>query len=141
MHHVALMKKSWMMIPKMLSGEKTIESRWYQSKQDPFNKTSPGDTIYFQNAREPVTAKANVVRVEQFTFDNDDEALDVAKKFGERIGLPDILPEYIMNKHPRYAVLMWVSDATVVEPFEIDRTGYPIGSGWFCIEDINLIRT
>ncbi|MEI7477466.1 MAG: hypothetical protein WCJ81_02865 [bacterium] len=37
MDHVAIMKKSRKLIPKIVSGEKTIESRWYQTKRAPWN--------------------------------------------------------------------------------------------------------
>lgn len=33
MEHVAIMKKSWGLTRKILSGEKTIESRWYRFRR------------------------------------------------------------------------------------------------------------
>jgi len=35
MDHVAIMKKSWKLTEKILSGEEKIESRWYKSKYSP----------------------------------------------------------------------------------------------------------
>ena len=34
MEHVAIMKKSWGLIEKILSEEKTAESHWYKTKQE-----------------------------------------------------------------------------------------------------------
>ena len=58
MDHVATMRKSWEFLPKILSGEKTIESRWLKNKSVPWGRVCIGDTIYFKNTGEPVTAKA-----------------------------------------------------------------------------------
>lgn len=38
MHHLAILKKSWPLIPKILNKQKTIESRWYKVKCAPWNK-------------------------------------------------------------------------------------------------------
>jgi ASC-1-like (ASCH) protein len=66
MHHIAIMKKQWKLIDKILAGSKTLESRWYVNKRDPWNKVKVGDTIFFKNTGEPVTAKATVSKVLQF---------------------------------------------------------------------------
>lgn len=45
MDHVAILRKDWKLLPKILSGEKTIESRWYQTKRGSYNKIKEG-TLY-----------------------------------------------------------------------------------------------
>ena len=60
MDHVAIMKKSWKLTEKILSGEKKIESRWYKSKYPPWGKIKKGDIIYFKDSGEPVSIKAKV---------------------------------------------------------------------------------
>ena len=67
MIHVAIMIKSWQMIPKIISGEKTIESRWYKTKCEAFGRVNAGDTVYFKNSGEPVSLKTGVVRVLEFS--------------------------------------------------------------------------
>ncbi|MBI1972386.1 ASCH domain-containing protein, partial [Candidatus Woesearchaeota archaeon] len=44
MDHLAILKKKW--LEKILSGEKTIESRWYKQKITPYQKIAKGDTAY-----------------------------------------------------------------------------------------------
>ena len=56
MHHVAIMNKSWNLIPKIISGEKSIESRWYQTKRTPWDKIKAGDKIFFKNSGEAIIA-------------------------------------------------------------------------------------
>ena len=48
-HHVAIMKKSWGLVEKILAGEKTVESRWYKSKCVPWDRIKPKDIIYFKD--------------------------------------------------------------------------------------------
>ena len=64
--HVAIMKKSWRLLPKILSGEKTVESRWYSIKAAPWGRIHPGDPIYFKDSGEPVTVRAIVEKVDAF---------------------------------------------------------------------------
>jgi len=57
------MRKSWGLLPKILTGEKTIESRWYKNKCSPWGKIKRGDVVYFKNSGEPVTIKAEVSKI------------------------------------------------------------------------------
>ena len=66
MDHLAIMNASWNLIPKILSGEKSVESRWYKTKRAPWDKIKSGETIYFKNSGGLVIAKATVANVLQF---------------------------------------------------------------------------
>jgi len=63
MHHLAIMKKSMKLLPKIISGEKTIESRWYTTRRAPWNRITANDTVYFKNTGEPVIVSARVAKV------------------------------------------------------------------------------
>jgi len=67
MDHVVIMRKSWGLIPKILSGQKKIESRWYINKCVPWNKINLGETVYFKNSGEPVSLAATVEKVLAFS--------------------------------------------------------------------------
>ncbi len=60
MVHVAIMNRFWKMIPKIISGEKSIESRWCQTKKSPWDRAKVGDIIFFKNSGKPITAKAKI---------------------------------------------------------------------------------
>ena len=64
--HVAIMKKQWGLTEKVLTGEKTVESRWYKTKHTPWDKIKAGDSLYFKDSGEPVIVKAKVAKVLQF---------------------------------------------------------------------------
>lgn len=87
------MKKSWGLLPKILSGEKTIESRWYQTKRPPWGKISAGDTVYFKNSGEPVTVKSQISQV--LTFENltPDKIKNILEEYGKEDGIePEKIP-------------------------------------------------
>lgn len=63
MDHVAIMKKSWNLTAKILSGEKKIESRWYLTRRKPWDCIKKGEVIYFKNSGESVNLKAIVKKV------------------------------------------------------------------------------
>ena len=44
MDHIAIMKRSWGFTGKILSGKKSIESRWLMVKCAPWDKVKAGDT-------------------------------------------------------------------------------------------------
>ena len=55
MEHLAILSKHSRLLAKILSREKTIESRWYKFKKTPYKNIAIGDTIYFKESGEPVT--------------------------------------------------------------------------------------
>jgi ASC-1-like (ASCH) protein len=138
MDHIAIMRKSWKLIPKILSGEKSIESRWYRTRRAPWGKIASGDRIFFKNAGEPVTAKAVVSDVFQFEIKDVSGACEIIKKYGREICLVSVDPED-WDFTPKYCVLMRLIDAENVTPFDIDKSGFGIGAAWMTIPDISKI--
>ncbi|MDP3918408.1 MAG: hypothetical protein Q8Q35_00695, partial [Nanoarchaeota archaeon] len=81
MDHLAIMNKSWKLIPKILNRDKTIESRWYKNKVTPWNNIQKGDTVYFKDSGEPVTAKAEVSKVLQFENYTETELKEIIRLY------------------------------------------------------------
>ena len=95
MEHLAIMRKSWGLLSKILSGEKTIESRWYKNKYAPWGKIQKGDTVYFKNTGEPVSVRAEVFDVLQFSNLTSNKVNEILGEYGSRDGLPrEELPKY-----------------------------------------------
>lgn len=141
MHHVAIMKKSWGLTEKILLGEKTIESRWSQTKKAPFGRVKKGDTIYFKEGR-LVSLKAKVSQVLQFEDLNDKKKKEIMKKYGEKdLGISHVseeIEEYIKNKN--YCVLIFLKDIKKVKLFNIDKKGFGAMSSWLIIDNIDSIK-
>lgn len=142
MDHVAIMKKSWGLIPRILSGQKIIESRWYMAKYSPWNRISEGDVVYCKNSGEPVAVKAEVQKVIQISYLTPEKVRKVIYKYGEAdgLGIRDIPRFYRTFKDKKYCILVFIRNPERIEPFEIDKSGFGMMSGWLSVVDINQIR-
>ena len=112
MHHVAIMKKSWGLLPKILAGEKTIESRWYRNRSAPWHTIAAGDTVYFKNTGEPVTVRANVARVVRLEKLSPMRVKAALHKYGKADGIAarDLNVYYRKFEDKRYALLIFLKD-------------------------------
>ncbi len=139
MHHVAIMNKSWKMIPKILSGEKTVESRWYVTRRAPWGRIRKDDTVFFKNAGARVTAQARVSRILQFILEDVHATRRIIAKYGKSICLPNPDPES-WPRLPRYCVLIFLKNPKAVKkPFQINKKGFGAGAGWITLTDIRHI--
>lgn len=160
MDHIAIMKKSWGLTEKIISGEKKIESRWYRSKRSPWGKIERGDTVYFKDSGAPVLVKAEVKKVIHLPSppradEGGDEALlhrppdlnpkkvkQILNKYGKDIGIEKVrLPEYFkLFKDKKYCLLIFLKNPKKIKPFNINKAGFGTMSAWLTIEDIDRIK-
>lgn len=131
--HVAIMKKSWGLLPKILTGEKTIESRWYLNKSRPWGNISAGETVYFKNSGEAVTVKAKVHKVLEFKNLTPKKVKEILEKY--KIG--DFYENF---KNKKYCILVFLKNPKKVKPFNINKSGFGAMSAWITIDNIDTIR-
>ena len=159
MDHIAIMKKSWGLIPKILTGEKTVESRWYQTRRAPWDAVQKGDRIFFKNAGEKITACARVSRVLQFEIKIMQDADRIIARYGKSICLaqlavggvkpakgaryssdkvnPNVL---VWGRTPKYCILVFLQDTKrVFKPFSINKKGHGAMAAWITIKNIQDI--
>ena len=136
------MKKSWKLLPKILYGEKKIESRWYFSKYPPWNRIKKGDVVYFKDSGEPVTLKTKVFQVIQFSDLNPKKVKDILNKYGKLDGLRinDIPRFYEMFKDKKYCILIFLKNPKKIKPFEVNKKGFGMMSAWICAPNINKLK-
>lgn len=142
MEHVAIMKKSWGLLPKILSGEKRIESRWSITNRAPFGMVHQGEVIYFKDSGEPITVRAIVDKVDAFSNLTPERVQQILEEYGEADGLTaESLPGFVERfKNKKYCLLIHLRDPQKIEPFEIDKTGFGTPSAWLCVDDVNKLR-
>lgn len=133
MIHIAIMNSRLGLIDKILSGEKTIESRWYKNKIAPWNKVNVGDIIYFKESGGMVRAKAIVTKVLQFADLDITKIGKLVNKYGKEINIQNWDYE-TWGQGKKYCILMWLKDAKAVEPFKVDKTGFGAGAAWMCLD-------
>ncbi len=141
MDHVAIMNKKLGSIDKILSGDKTIESRWLKNRSAPYGKVTIGDTVYFKDSGGLVRAKATVYKVVQFNNLTPITDKKIISKYGNkgRIFLQE-LSDLSWLKAKKYCVLIWLKDPYKVTPFKVDKTGFGVSSAWITVENIAKIR-
>lgn len=142
MDHVAIMRKSWGLTQKILSGEKTIESRWYKFRHTPWGKIKKGDTVYFKDSGEPVIIKAEVAKVLQFPNLTPKKVKEILSKFAKDDGIArEEIPNYYkMFEDKKYCLLIYLKDPQKIKPFDIDKTGFGTMASWICVNEIGQIK-
>ena len=136
------MRKSWRLTKKILSGQKKIESRWYKARYPPWNTIKPGDIIYFKNSGEPVTIKAEVSKVIQFSDLNPKKVKCILNKYGQQdgLGIEEIPKFFEIFKDKKYCILIFLKNPQKIKPFEIDKTGFGMMAAWISIDNIDKIK-
>lgn len=142
MEHVAIMRKSWGLTRKILTGQKKIESRWYKARCAPWNRIKPGEAVYFKDSGEPVTIKAEAGRIIQFSGLTPKKVKEILYKYGRADGIEaDRIGKFHeIFKDKKYCMLIFLRNPRRIEPFEIDKTGFGAMSAWLTVENINRIR-
>lgn len=142
MDHLAIMNKKGRYIEKILSGKKTIESRWYVNRISPWNKIKQGETVWFKNSGEKVTLKAKVSKLLQFDVLTPNKIVEILKLYGKGIGFEENkykeFAENSINKH--YCILVFLSNPEQIEPFSINKAGFGVSNAWISIDNINKLR-
>ena len=141
MHHVAIMKKSWKLLPLIEKGIKICEARWYKARFAPWNKIKAGDILYFKDSGDPVTLKSTVTKVFQYEVNNNGKALEIMNRHiiadTGTTNLSENIRDYILNK--KYAIFVYFGNVKKIKPFSIDKTGYGAQCAWITVDDIESI--
>lgn len=136
------MKKSWHLVPKIISGEKTIESRWYQTKHTPWDLIALDDIVYFKNSGEPVTVSAGVSKVLQFSDLTPEKIRKILNKHHEEIGISkkekDDFFEKVKDK--KYCILIFIKNPREIKPFNINKKGFGMMSAWICVDNVDELK-
>ncbi len=141
MDHLAILTKK-KYLPLILAGKKTIESRWYTTRRAPWNRIKKGETIYFKESGEPVTAKATVQDIIQTDNLTPEKIQTLLKKYEAFLGVPpERMPTWsatLQQKH--YSILIFLEKAQTIEPFVVSKKGYGNMAAWISVENITQLQ-
>ena len=129
MEHIAILRQPF--FDMVLSGEKTIESRWSMNKVAPFGKVSVGDVIWLKETGKDVTATAKVDRVEYYVL-TPELVETIRVKYGKAIGT-NRFEDWESTLHKKYCTLIWLKDVKKIKPIKVKRSN---GAGWFVVDKI-----
>ncbi|MBW3019861.1 hypothetical protein KY334_01075 [Candidatus Woesearchaeota archaeon] len=142
MDHLAIMRKSWNLTHKILTGEKKIESRWYMNKYQPWGKIKNGDVVYFKDSGSLVKVKAEVSKVIQYENLTPSKVKEIFQEYGSKDGIAvSSIPKFVeMFKDKKYCILIFLKNPEEIKPFDIDKKGYGNMAAWISVDDINQIK-
>lgn len=138
MEHVAILSKESRLLQKIISGEKTIESRWYKHRKAPFRSISAGDVVYFKESGEPVCAKAVVEKAIFHESLTPKDAKAILAEYCDRLGVGMGYLGQVKDK--KLCTLVFLRDAEEIAPFEISKKGYGLMSAWITVNDIGQVK-
>jgi len=136
MHHVAILEKKY--FNKIISGEKTIESRWTYYPKEPYKQVNIGETIYLKESGKKVAHKAKVADTLFKEGLTPRKIKALLKKYHKNIGVE---MSYFKNvKKKRYCSLVFLKDIKQIPQFNIDRKGFNPRAAWITVKNINKIK-
>ena len=131
MKHIVILKEKYYNM--IISGEKTIESRWSMNKCAPYKKVAVGDELLIKQMGKPVTLTAKVSNV--MFFELTPKLVDELRvKYGKQIGT-DKKEDWESALNKKYATLVWLKDVKEVDEIIVKRSN---GAGWIVCENEQL---
>ena len=128
MFHIAILHKKYYNL--ILSGKKTIESRFSFNKIAPYNKVKVGETIYLKESGKNITARAKVKDVKFFEL-NPEIVEDIRVKYGNNIGVADV-DSWNKTKQKKFGTLVWLENIETINEIKMNRS---CGTEWFVFEN------
>ena len=128
MKHIAILRQPF--FDMVLSGEKSIESRWSMKKIAPYNKVKIGDEILLKLTGQPVTAIAKVKDVKYYEL-TPDIVEQIRVKYGKEIGT-DKFEDWQSTLKKKYCTLIWLENIQTISPINVPKSN---GAGWLVLKD------
>ena len=125
--HIVILKKKY--YDKVLSGEKSIESRWSYNKSLPYQKVNVGDELLIKQTGKDVTLIANVSKVEFYEL-TPEIVEQLRVRYGKQIGT-DKIEDWAGTMNKKFCSLVWFDNIKQVKPLKVKRSN---GAGWLIVK-------
>lgn len=127
MKHIVILRQPYFNM--VVSGEKTIESRFSMHKVAPYGKVSIGDEILLKETGKDVTATAKVKDVKYYKL-TPEIVEEIRIQYGKQIGT-DRFEDWESSLQKRYCSLIWLTNVKQIEPIKVERSN---GAGWLIVK-------
>jgi len=115
-------------LTRVLSGEKTVESRFLRVRAAPFDRVAPGDLLLLKQVGGPIVAAATAAAVRQFADLTPAHVLELTEAFRDELQLNADFAAHAQAA--RYAVLVWLANVrrlSLPRPYaKRDRRGWVV---------------
>ena len=113
--HLAILSQPY--LGKIITGEKTIESRFTKSRIAPYNKVESGDVLLLKEKSSSVKAVASVSKVCYFGPLKSGEAAKIMDEYQEQLALESLFKE--SKRDSAYGTLIYLERVLTVESIPI----------------------
>lgn len=104
----------------MISGEKTIESRFSINKCSPYKKVKSKDIMFIKESGKPITAYLTIEKVKFFSKEDNLDLNNLKQKYAKEIcAFDDSFWNDRIGKN--YVSLMWITNPISITPFSIEK--------------------
>ncbi len=108
--HLAILREPY--LSRVLSGEKTIESRFLRIRAAPYGRVAVADQLLLKRAGGPIVASARVERVAEFADLTPHAMTDLIARYADGLCLDDGFSAQVRDC--RYAVLLWLGEIALL---------------------------
>lgn len=113
--HMALMVEPY--LSYILSGKKTIESRFSMKKISPWHRVETGDAIILKRSGGDIVGIFEASKVQFLEIENDDDLLEIKRQFNKQLCIEDDF--WVQKKDSNYATLISISHLCTFSPFPL----------------------
>lgn len=113
--HMALMVEPYPSY--ILSGKKTIESRFSMKKISPWHRIATGDVIILKRSGGEIVGIFEASEVRFLQIENDDDLLEIKRQFNKQLCIEDDF--WAQKKNSNYATLISISNLCTFSPFSL----------------------
>lgn len=135
-YHLAILAKRY--LQAILSGQKTVESRFTRTRRAPFGRISPEDKIFLKLVSGPVCATAAVSKVKFFENLTHGQIIKIKKQYNNYICGSDNYWQSIRNC--RFGCLIWLKDVQEINPMRINKRDWRAWAVLTEKEDFGLLK-
>jgi hypothetical protein len=116
--HLAVLSQPY--LNRILSGEKTIESRFCKVKSAPFHKANPDDIIILKETSGPILGVALVSKTEFIGPMLPDQVREIMDSHQNALTLDEAFKK--LKENSKYVSLLWVSQAIPTPPITLHKS-------------------
>lgn len=116
---------------KILTGEKTVESRFSKSKIIPFAQVSAGDIVYIKPTGKDIIGQFEIEKVLFWDGLSKKDVLKIKEEFGDKIGADELFWNQKMDS--KYATLIFIRQSTrfITSPIKLQKRDQ---RGWIILD-------
>lgn len=115
----------------ILTGKKTVESRFSKAKNPPFGMIGSGDLVYIKPSGKDIIGEFRVKKVIFFDGLDLDDLDDLRKRYGEQMSVGS--DYWDRNKNARFGTLIFIGDSSrfITSPVRFPKKDL---RGWVVLE-------